>query len=368
MNAPTQQVSIVENLMALEKPFSAQNAYALKFESECLFARQQLMKNDYVFQAAKANESAFRAAILNVAAIGISLNPALAHAYLVPRSPRKGAPAQICLDISYRGLVKLATDSGAIKWAKPELVYDDEVLEWVNMATLPVHKLNPFGGKRAANSLEGLVGGYCVAQLTDGTYMLDHMSRADLDKVAATSKAQDGPWKSWPLEMVKKTLVKRASKSWPQSGGRERLDRAIEVLNEHEGLAEEATTARLSDYVRPTQEQTDTYLELAKGDTVEFWLWYSAQDERLKVSLPGCEFEKGQKQKTMKLFESALADGRLRLEAWRADLQAMCESGDDYGVYEFLAEVSANVKTALLDGLNPAHAAFAHNALQQGAA
>lgn len=339
------QLSIVDNLMALEKPFSEQNAYALKFKSECLFAKQQLLKNDATLKAAETNQISLKAAILNVAAIGISLNPALAHAYLVPRS---GA---VCLDVSYKGLVKLATDSGAINWAKPELVYDDEAFEWVNMATLPTHKMNPFGGKRASGKVDGLIGGYCVAQLRDGSYMIDHMSIADIQKVADTSKAKFGPWKEWPLEMIKKTLVKRASKSWPQSGGRERLDKAIEVLNEHEGLEEAPTVARVSDYMRPTQEQTDTYLELAKGDSVEFYLWYRAQDKRLQISLPGCEFEKNKKQATMKYFNSQLEDGRTRLEAWVLDLSAMCESGDDHGVAEFLAEFSGAQLEALIDAL-----------------
>jgi len=341
----SQQVSIVDNLIALEKPFNTQNAYALKFESECLFARQQLMKNDRTLKAAEQNIGSLKSAILNVAAIGISLNPALSHAYLVPRN---GA---VCLDISYRGLVKLATDSGAINWAKPELVYDDEVIEWVNMASLPHHKLNPFGGKRAAGGVDGLLGGYCVAQLSDGSYMVDHMAMADIKKVWDTSKAKDGPWKAWPLEMIKKTLVKRASKSWPQSGGRERLDRAIEVLNEHEGLAEESTVARVSDFTRPTQDQTDTYLEMAKGDSVDFYLWFQSHDEKLRWSLPGCEFERGEKQKMMKYFNAQLEDGRQRLEAWTIDLQAMCESGDDHGVAEFLAEFDGVKLDALIGSL-----------------
>ena len=340
-----QQVSIVDNLMALERPFNTQNAYALKFESECLFARQQLMKNDRTLKAAEQNVGSLKSAILNVAAIGISLNPALAHAYLVPRN---GA---VCLDVSFRGLVKLATDSGAIKWAKPELVYEDEEFQWTSMASLPIHKLNPFGGKRAAGTVDGLLGGYCVAQLSDGSYMVDHMAMADIQKVWDTSKAKDGPWKAWPLEMIKKTLVKRASKSWPQSGGRERLDKAIEVLNEHEGLADEPITARLSDYIRPTEEQTKTYLELAKGDSVDFFLWYNALDKRLQSSLPGCEFEPRKKQATMKYYNTQLEDGRARLEAWVIDLQFMCEQGDDHGVAEFLAEFSGAQLEALIAAL-----------------
>lgn len=219
------------------------------------------------------------------------------------------------------------------------------------MVTLPVHKIKLSGGKRAAGKVDGLIGGYCIAQLKDGSYLVDFMPLADIEQVRATSKAANGPWKDWPLEMIKKTLVKRASKSWPQSGGRERLDRAVEILNEHEGLEDAPTVARLTDYLRPTQEQTDTYLLLAKGDSVEFWLWYRAQDERLKVSLPGCEFEHGQKQKMMKYFNTQLEDGRLKFGAWCDDLTAMCEQGDEHGVFEFLSEFDADQQNALIESL-----------------
>jgi len=107
---------ITDVLLKAEQGFSKQNTFGLKFESECLFARQQVTAKSSTMQAAQKAPESLKSAILNVAAVGISLNPATAHAYLVPRDNR------ICLDIAYRGLVKLATDSGAIEWAKAVLV------------------------------------------------------------------------------------------------------------------------------------------------------------------------------------------------------------------------------------------------------
>ena len=115
---------IVDELIKLEKPFDGQNNFGLVFKSECLFAKQQITKESFTLDTAVNNPASLRSAILNVAAIGISLNPSLAHAYLVPRD---GA---ICLDISYRGLVKLATDAGAIEWAKAVLVYGFNLVDF----------------------------------------------------------------------------------------------------------------------------------------------------------------------------------------------------------------------------------------------
>ena len=74
------------------------------------FAIQALSSNDYLAKVAEGNRTSLQNAIINIASIGISLNPALKHAYLVPR---KGG---VCLDISYMGLLHLAQSSGVILW------------------------------------------------------------------------------------------------------------------------------------------------------------------------------------------------------------------------------------------------------------
>lgn len=63
---------------------------------ESQFAIQLFQNNDYLAKVAFQNQTSTQNAIINVAAIGISLNPAQKLAYLVPR---KGA---ICLDIRDR--------------------------------------------------------------------------------------------------------------------------------------------------------------------------------------------------------------------------------------------------------------------------
>ncbi|EON5390422.1 recombinase RecT, partial [Escherichia coli] len=67
----------------------------LTWAKESQFAIQQFQKNDFLAKTAQANLPSARNAIINVAAIGITLNPSSKLAYLVPRG---GA---VCLDISY---------------------------------------------------------------------------------------------------------------------------------------------------------------------------------------------------------------------------------------------------------------------------
>src|ERR1700739_4461685 len=81
---------------------------SIAFEREARFAMQIMEGNDFLADIAVSNKPSLRAAITNIAAIGISLNPANKQAYLVPRDKK------VCLDISYMGLLDLATNAGSI--------------------------------------------------------------------------------------------------------------------------------------------------------------------------------------------------------------------------------------------------------------
>lgn len=207
---------------------------SIKFEREAEFAIQVLSSNDYAMKLAYSNRQSVINAVTNVAAVGISLNPAKKQAYLVPRDGR------ICLDISYIGLVELAVASGSVRWVKAELVRASDRFVLQGFDKPPVHDFNPF-----ANDRGEVVGVYCVAKTADGDYLTDTMSIAEVNAIrdrssawkAWTSKQKSCPWVTDPGEMTKKTIVKRASKMWPKT---ERLDQAIHHLNTDgdEGLAE----------------------------------------------------------------------------------------------------------------------------------
>ena len=114
MNAPQKQqtstaVATIESWIGpIASDFSASlSDDKINLASEAGFAVQIISANSYAMGIAQKNPQSLRNAVINVAALGVSLNPAEKKAYLVPRG---GA---ICLDISYRGLAQIAVDSGA---------------------------------------------------------------------------------------------------------------------------------------------------------------------------------------------------------------------------------------------------------------
>jgi recombination protein RecT len=194
---------------------------SITFEREAGFAIQILTASDYVIGVAAKERQSVVSAVTNVAAIGISLNPAKRQAYLVPR---KG---KICLDISYMGLIDLAMQTGSVKWVKAELVYEKDAFVLNGFDKKPTHTFNPFSKDRGA-----IIGVYCVAKTADGDYLTDCMSKDEVDAIKNRSESvksgKNSPWDSDYGEMSKKTVVKRAYKYWPKT---ERLDKAIHVMN-----------------------------------------------------------------------------------------------------------------------------------------
>jgi len=194
----------------------------VKWAEESQFAIQAIQKSDAL---AKCHAHTVQNSIINVAAIGLTLNPALGYAYLVPE---KG---ECNLKVSFKGLLKIATDSGSIKWVKAEIVKAGDKFTYRGACALPEHEMNPFCDRGAT------VGVYCVAKTFDGDFLVDVMSADEIAKIRKSAK-QDYVWAAWPDEMAKKAIIKRASKQWPKTDRDDRLDRAIAVVNEYEGSEE----------------------------------------------------------------------------------------------------------------------------------
>jgi len=217
---------VTQDIYALEEAFtSARVDMSMKFANEANFALQLLGQSDYLLKVASSNRQSLSDAVMNVASIGISLNPARKQAYLVPR---KGA---ICLDISYRGLVDMATATGSILWAQANIVRQADIFELCGYDAPPVHKYRPFATDRG-----DVVGVYAVAKTHNGDYLTHPMTIADVYAIRDRSEAwrawinkqKSCPWVTDEAEMTKKSCVKQASKYWPRS---EPLDRAIHYLN-----------------------------------------------------------------------------------------------------------------------------------------
>lgn len=244
----------------------------LEYDQEKIFAMQALMKTDFALQVANKNSLSVHLAMLNVAATGLTLNPAYGYAYLVPRD---GA---IVLDISYKGLLKIATDTGSIMWGRAEVVYSGDSFIYHGPAQMPEHRAEPFSKTRG-----DVIGVYCIAKTRDGDILTEVMALDEIEKIRGKSdlyaRKKSGPWVEWFTEQCRKAVIKRAQKTWPRTDRTEHLLKAIEVANASEGgytldaepvrTLDETQAAKVNEWLESTGVNREELLHLFDVESVE---------------------------------------------------------------------------------------------------
>lgn len=294
---------------------------SIKWEREQQFCIQAIQNSEYLAKLATSNPASFQNAIINVANIGISLNPAAKLAYLVPRDNK------VCLDVSYMGLLHIATTEGSIGWGQAKLVRANDTYVNQGLTKEPKHEYSAFGDRGA------VVGVYCTVKLPTGDYMTEEMDFAELMKVRDSSKAKSGPWKTWPEEMMRKSVVKRASKYWPKPQ-QSRLDRAIDMLNTDngEGLEEKDITGATEDQILEFMQ----VLDVLEKDQKEALKVLSARDKK-EYNNPT---EISQESMVGFLqFAKELVDYKSRFTDPMLDAY---QNGDEFYIYEAIEEMDEN--------------------------
>lgn len=200
------------------------------FETELSFALQHINKNP---QLKKATFESNVMAVLNIAQTGLSLNPVLKYAYLVPRTANKNGEwiVETCLEPSYIGLCKLVTDSGSAKSIVSHLVYEgDEFEVSLGTSTNIIHK--PKYKTKVITHV------YVVSVLHDNSKLVDVMTLEDVNDIQERSesfkafkagKIKSCVWISDFGEMARKTVIRRGIKYLPKTDMWDKLGQAISL-------------------------------------------------------------------------------------------------------------------------------------------
>jgi recombination protein RecT len=204
-------IQLIEStIFGLENQFNnVLSKKEMNFKREAEFAIQAISKSKYAIGIAINNKQSVIDAVINIASIGLSLNPALREAYLVPRDP------SIVLDVSYLGYCKLATESGSIEWVQSENVYSKDTFILNGIEKEPTFIRDHFSTDRGE-----WVGTFCTAKTSAGAYLTHVMSAKEINNIKNRSQlvksGKKSPWDTDPGEMQKKTVIKQASKLWPR--------------------------------------------------------------------------------------------------------------------------------------------------------
>ena len=174
-------------------------------------------------------------ACLSAAELGLSLNKSMGEADILKVWDNRLKKNVAQFRPRYKGLMKLAMQSGEVLKIESRLVHENdlfEVVEGLDSSIVHKHGLSNRGA---------MVGAYCVWKLKNGETQFEVMNKEQIlairDRSSAKTKDGNvvGPWKTDEAEMWRKTVVRRASKYMPLST---EAQRAVAVDNQAEGVIE----------------------------------------------------------------------------------------------------------------------------------
>lgn len=230
----------------------------LLFSTEAEFASAAVNQGGKYLQGAYNNDpERLEMAVLGAASLGLSLNPSLNYACVVPRAQKKGEPPVLRFELMYQGLIKLATAEGAVKGLRVGVVHRNDPFEYDQATGHLSHKPDPFARKESRGPR---VGAYCVAILHDGTELPHVMGHEEIEDIKSRIPNMGySPWKGKYTEdqMWIKTCIKQASKFWPRTTG--------EHINFREAVAYDDQEYGNPDAVYVTQDQIKELETIAEG-------------------------------------------------------------------------------------------------------
>ena len=147
-------------------------------------------------------------ALMLCAQLGLEPGP-LGHAYFVPFK------REVVFVVGYKGMVKLAYDSGQVKDINTGVVHEGDAFEW-REGTRPFLDHTPSGppAERAFTHA------YAVARLKTGGTVFRVIFPEDVErarKASANATNPASPWQTDYFAMVRKTAVRRLAPMLPQS-------------------------------------------------------------------------------------------------------------------------------------------------------
>lgn len=152
-------------------------------------------------------------AILQAAATGMEPNTQLGLCFIIPRRNTRSNTVEATFQIGYQGLLALARRSGQIVDVHADIVFEaDEYDSAHGSQSYLTHKPARIKDRGA------MILVYAYARLkNDGFVFVELLPHEIAARKARSKSGDDGPWKTDPFEMAKKTALITLSKYLPKT-------------------------------------------------------------------------------------------------------------------------------------------------------
>jgi len=172
-------------------------------EKICKLALVAASRNPKIFECTQ--ESVLQS-VMQAAQLGLAFDGTSGQGYLVPYGK------QCTFIIGYKGMVTLARQSGDVGLLHVDVVCENDQFDHGVRDAMPYVEHRP-----PLNARGEVIGAYAICVFKDGGKQVAVMGRDDLEAIRNRSRASaNGPWKTDPKEMCKKTVLRRLMKLLPQ--------------------------------------------------------------------------------------------------------------------------------------------------------
>lgn len=155
--------------------------------------------------------------VMKCASLGLepSAVDGLGRAYILPYHNRKTRRMEAQFMLGYKGMIDLARRSGELRSIHAQAVYEgDAFSNWEDETGQHFRYENMDVGHDQGR----LTHVYVNAQLADGGFVFEVMTKREIDAIRARSKAKDyGPWVTDYEAMALKTVIRRSFRYLPVS-------------------------------------------------------------------------------------------------------------------------------------------------------
>lgn len=154
--------------------------------------------------------------LIAVGQLGLSLDPNLGHAYLVPFRDNRRGVVEAQLQVGYKGMVLMGKEASDVIFTT-EVVYDGEDFKYERGSDEYVKHTPPLDRE---DDPRKMIGAYAIATFADNRKKSEVMGRREIERIrnaAPSARGKSSPWDTHYAEMAKKTALRRLFKTIPNA-------------------------------------------------------------------------------------------------------------------------------------------------------
>ena len=217
--------------------------------------------------------ASWQQSLIDAAQLGLLPSSVSQYGHLIPY--RDKGVMTCHFQTGYRGRIKLARDSGQVNNIYAHVVHEKDEFQLIYGSEESIFHKPYLRGNPGPLLLV-----YAVAELTNGSKLIEFLTKEQIDWIKTSAKASSGPWFDSEFsyeEMARKSVINRIYKYLPSSP---QMDKAVAIDNEGHTFTEEEAISVDFSQVMAEDGPVHSQEQAVKGQMQAKKMKFAAKDEQ----------------------------------------------------------------------------------------